>query len=114
LGLNHSDATIDDIRFVFSTFVVRTLVLGVKSLRYNYRRYKDRKLNDLHIFVGWASRPSRKDGRDAHPTKTIKNVSYLILIPKCSYKDEGCPTNCYNQILGAIAYFRRVTQDFCV
>jgi hypothetical protein len=32
--------------------------------------------------VGWASRPSRKGGRDAHPTRTIKMVSYLILIPK--------------------------------
>jgi hypothetical protein len=28
--------------------------------------------------VGWASRPSKKDGRDAHPTITIKIVSYLI------------------------------------
>jgi hypothetical protein len=26
--------------------------------------------------------PSFLDGRDAHPTRTIKNVSYLILIPK--------------------------------
>ncbi|TAE24855.1 MAG: hypothetical protein EAZ93_11855 [Oscillatoriales cyanobacterium] len=25
--------------------------------------------------MGWASRPSRKDGRDAHPTRTIKTVS---------------------------------------
>ncbi|TAE10541.1 MAG: hypothetical protein EAZ90_21550 [Oscillatoriales cyanobacterium] len=30
----------------------------------------------------WASRPSRKDGRDAHSTRIIKIVSYLILIPK--------------------------------
>jgi len=28
-----------------------------------------------------AGRPSRKNGRDAHPTRTIKIVSYLILIP---------------------------------
>ena len=33
------------------------------------------------VFVGWASRPFFLDGRDAHPTKTIKIVSYLILIP---------------------------------
>jgi predicted nucleic acid-binding protein len=32
--------------------------------------------------VGWASRPSKKDGRDAHPTITIKIVSYLIRDPK--------------------------------
>ncbi|TAE43937.1 MAG: hypothetical protein EAZ90_08555 [Oscillatoriales cyanobacterium] len=30
--------------------------------------------------MGWASRPSLIDGRDAHPT-IIKIVSYLILIP---------------------------------
>ncbi|TAE83488.1 MAG: hypothetical protein EAZ60_02075 [Oscillatoriales cyanobacterium] len=30
--------------------------------------------------MGWASRPSIKDGRDAHPT-IIKIVSYLIVIP---------------------------------
>ncbi|MEG3903851.1 MULTISPECIES: zinc ribbon domain-containing protein, partial [unclassified Microcoleus] len=28
------------------------------------------------------SRPSKKDGRDAHPTITIKIVSYLIRNPK--------------------------------
>ncbi|TAE15254.1 MAG: hypothetical protein EAZ90_04695 [Oscillatoriales cyanobacterium] len=43
---------------------------------------KDRKLNNLHKFVGWASRPSFLDGRDAHPTRTIKIISYFILIPK--------------------------------
>ena len=43
---------------------------------------KDRELNNLHKFVGWASRPPFLDGRDAHPTRTIKIVSYLILIPK--------------------------------
>jgi hypothetical protein len=43
---------------------------------------KERELNNLYIFVGWASRPSLKDGRDAHPTRTIKILSYLILIPK--------------------------------
>jgi len=32
--------------------------------------------------VGWASRPSFLDGRDAHPTITIKIVSYLIRDPK--------------------------------
>ena len=32
--------------------------------------------------MGWASRPSKKDGRDAHPTITIKIVSYLIRDPK--------------------------------
>ena len=32
--------------------------------------------------MGWASRPSFKDGRDAHPTITIKIVSYLIRDPK--------------------------------
>ncbi len=31
--------------------------------------------------MGWASRPSKKDGRDAHPTITIKIVSYLIRDP---------------------------------
>ena len=31
--------------------------------------------------MGWAGRPFFLDGRDAHPTKTIKIVSYLILIP---------------------------------
>jgi hypothetical protein len=31
--------------------------------------------------VGWASRPSFLDGRDAHPTITIKIVSYLIRDP---------------------------------
>ena len=48
----------------------------------------DRELNNLHIFVGWASRPFFLDGRDAHPTRTIKIVSYLILIPK-SISDAG-------------------------
>jgi endonuclease/exonuclease/phosphatase family metal-dependent hydrolase len=32
--------------------------------------------------VGWASRPSFLDGRDAHPTIIIKIVSYLIRAPK--------------------------------
>ncbi|MEG4481322.1 hypothetical protein [Microcoleus sp. M2_C4] len=32
--------------------------------------------------MGWASRPSKKDGRDAHPTITIKIISYLIRDPK--------------------------------
>ena len=32
------------------------------------------------IIVGWASRPSREDGRDAHPT--FKSVNYLICDPK--------------------------------
>ena len=32
--------------------------------------------------MGWASRPSKKDGRDAHPTIKIKIVSYLIRDPK--------------------------------
>ncbi|TAE63200.1 MAG: hypothetical protein EAZ25_22650 [Oscillatoriales cyanobacterium] len=41
---------------------------------------KERKFNNLHIFVGWASRPSFLDRRDAHP-RIIKIVSYLILIP---------------------------------
>jgi hypothetical protein len=31
--------------------------------------------------VGWACRPSKKVGRDAHPTITIKIVSYLIRDP---------------------------------
>ena len=31
--------------------------------------------------VGWASRPSFLDGRDAHPTIIIKIVSYLIRDP---------------------------------
>ncbi|MEG4274205.1 MULTISPECIES: hypothetical protein [unclassified Microcoleus] len=31
--------------------------------------------------MGWASRPSKKDGRDAHPTITIKIISYLIRDP---------------------------------
>jgi len=35
--------------------------------------------------VGWASRPSKKDGRDAHPTIKIKIVSYLIRDPYCGY-----------------------------
>jgi tRNA(fMet)-specific endonuclease VapC len=43
---------------------------------------KERELNNFHKFVGWASRPSFLDGRDAHPTKTIKIVSYLIRDPK--------------------------------
>jgi hypothetical protein len=53
---------------------------------------KDRKLNNLHsLIVGSASRPFFLDGRDAHPTITIKIVSYLILIPKrtpisCGFK----------------------------
>jgi hypothetical protein len=34
---------------------------------------KDRELNNLHIFVGWASRPSHNNN---------KIVSYLILISK--------------------------------
>ncbi|MEG3889249.1 hypothetical protein QT973_02210 [Microcoleus sp. Z1_A1] len=42
---------------------------------------KDRELNNLHKFVSWASRPPFLDGRDAHPTRTIKILSYLILIP---------------------------------
>ena len=50
----------------------------------------DRELNNLHIFVGWASRPFFLDGRDAHPTRTIKIVSYLILIPKP--RSEPAPT----------------------
>ncbi|TAG63668.1 MAG: hypothetical protein EAZ25_23575 [Oscillatoriales cyanobacterium] len=37
-------------------------------------------LSDRTKKVGWASRPSFLDGRDAHPT-IIKIVSYLILIP---------------------------------
>ncbi|WP_293277243.1 MULTISPECIES: hypothetical protein, partial [unclassified Microcoleus] len=41
---------------------------------------------NLHIFVGWASRPSFLDGRDAHPT-IIKIVSYLILIPWLAWTD---------------------------
>ena len=32
--------------------------------------------------MGWASRPPFLDGRDAHPTRKIKIVSYLILIPQ--------------------------------
>ncbi len=32
--------------------------------------------------MGWAGRPSHKGGRDAHPTITIKIVSYLICDPK--------------------------------
>ena len=47
---------------------------------------KDRELNNLHIFVEWASRPFFLDGRDAHPTRTIKIVSYLILIPNQDLK----------------------------
>ena len=43
---------------------------------------KDRELNNLHKPVGWASRPPLLEGRDAHPTITIKIASYLILIPK--------------------------------
>ena len=39
------------------------------------------RINNFHKFVGWASRPSKKDGRDAHPTITIKIVSYLIRDP---------------------------------
>jgi hypothetical protein len=34
-------------------------------------------LRQMHPKVGWASRPSFLDGRDAHPTITIKIVSYL-------------------------------------
>ena len=34
-----------------------------------------------------ASRPFLWDGRDAHPTRTIKIVSYLILIPKSITSD---------------------------
>ncbi|WP_293238949.1 hypothetical protein [Microcoleus sp. PH2017_32_RDM_D_A] len=37
--------------------------------------------------MGWASRPSFLDGRDAHPTITIKIVSYLIIIPKHKWFD---------------------------
>jgi hypothetical protein len=33
------------------------------------------------MIVGWASRPSLRDGRDAHPT-IIKIVSYLMRDPK--------------------------------
>jgi hypothetical protein len=33
---------------------------------------KDRELNNLHKPVGWASRPSLIDGRDAHPTRKSK------------------------------------------
>ena len=43
---------------------------------------KEWELNNFHKFVGWASRLSKKDGRDAHPTITIKIVSYLIRDPK--------------------------------
>ncbi|MEG4889036.1 hypothetical protein QUB07_20255, partial [Microcoleus sp. F8-C5] len=35
-------------------------------------------LTILIVIVGWASRPSFLDGRDAHPTIKIKIVSYLI------------------------------------
>ncbi len=43
---------------------------------------KQRELNNLHKPVEWASRPSRKGGRDAHPTKTITHCKFLILIRK--------------------------------
>ncbi|WP_333317235.1 hypothetical protein [Microcoleus sp. B4-C1] len=38
--------------------------------------------------MGWASRPSFLDGRDAHPTITIKIVSYLIRDPKKTKGDR--------------------------
>ncbi|MEG4274952.1 MULTISPECIES: hypothetical protein [unclassified Microcoleus] len=38
--------------------------------------------------MGWASRPSFKDGRDAHPTITIKVVSYLTHIPQVRSPDR--------------------------
>ena len=63
----------------------------------------DRELNNLHIFVGWASRPSRKDGRDAHPTRTIKKiVSYFIFIPEiyCKCKSYKC------KIIASLCHFR--------
>ena len=43
---------------------------------------KDRKLNNLHKFVGWAGEPvlSGRAGRPSHKSHQI--VSYLILIPK--------------------------------
>jgi hypothetical protein len=37
-----------------------------------------KELTILIVIVGWASRPSIGDGRDAHPT--FKSVSYLIII----------------------------------
>ncbi|TAF89886.1 MAG: hypothetical protein EAZ49_11140 [Oscillatoriales cyanobacterium] len=39
--------------------------------------------------MGWASRPSRKDGRDAHPTIIIKIVSYLICDPNSTTYRRG-------------------------
>ncbi|MEG4432729.1 MULTISPECIES: hypothetical protein [unclassified Microcoleus] len=38
--------------------------------------------------LGWAGRPSFLDGRDAHPTITIKIVSYLIRVPKKTKGDR--------------------------
>ena len=39
--------------------------------------------------MGWASRPSFLNGRDAHPTITIKIVSYLIRDPKGAIVDDN-------------------------
>jgi hypothetical protein len=63
--------------------------------------------------VGWASRPSKKEGRDAHPTITIKIVSYLIRDPKisltvmvefysCSVGDRTSAASCNISLTGGL------------
>ncbi|MCC3520750.1 MAG: hypothetical protein JGK27_03190 [Microcoleus sp. PH2017_20_SFW_D_A] len=37
---------------------------------------ENRGKSTILIIVGWASRPSRKDGRDAHPTNMCKLFNF--------------------------------------
>ncbi len=65
--------------------------------------------------MGWASRPSFLDGRDAHPTIIIKIVSYLIRDPKIdaavAMSQHNPPIDGETFIAGICDRFRQVRES---